>query len=294
MSVTLLGAFVAGVLTLLSPCSVMLLPSFFAYAFTSPRQLASRTGVFYLGLITTLVPIGVLAGAVGGFVNEHRTTMLTVAAWAVIGLGALMVAGFSVPLPGAGHAAGGTSTASVYALGTVYGLAGVCAGPLLGAVLAIAAVGGSPAYGGVVLLIFAAGMVVPLVLLAAIWDRLPATRRLVRPRGVRVGAWSNTWTTIVGGVMTMAIGVLLLRTEGASSLPTLLDTDQQFRVEQWATRWTRDVPDVAFAAGTVALLVIGGALRRRHERPGEDGTSEDGARCDGETERTLTEQESRR
>lgn len=36
MVVGLLGALVGGVLTLLSPCSVMLLPAFFSYAFTSP------------------------------------------------------------------------------------------------------------------------------------------------------------------------------------------------------------------------------------------------------------------
>lgn len=71
MEIGLLGAFLGGVLTLLSPCSVMLLPAFFSYAFSSPRQLLSRTGIFYLGLITTLVPLGVLAGTLGSYVNQH-------------------------------------------------------------------------------------------------------------------------------------------------------------------------------------------------------------------------------
>ena len=75
----LAGALVGGILTLLSPCSVMLLPAFFAYAFTSPSRLIARTGVFYLGLITTLVPIGVLAGTVGAFVSTNRTMLVTVA-----------------------------------------------------------------------------------------------------------------------------------------------------------------------------------------------------------------------
>jgi len=45
--VGVLAAFAAGVLALLSPCSALLLPSFFAYAFASRRALVARTFVFY-------------------------------------------------------------------------------------------------------------------------------------------------------------------------------------------------------------------------------------------------------
>ena len=87
MSIGLTGALVGGVLTLLSPCSVMLLPSFFAYAFTDPRRLLSRTVVFYLGLIATLVPIGVLAGSLGAFVTAHRQLLVTVPLGVALGRG---------------------------------------------------------------------------------------------------------------------------------------------------------------------------------------------------------------
>ncbi|MCY9555783.1 hypothetical protein M5W98_29730, partial [Paenibacillus apiarius] len=53
-----LAALLGGVLALLSPCSAMLLPAFFAYAFQNPRQLLARTAVFYLGLAAVLVPLG--------------------------------------------------------------------------------------------------------------------------------------------------------------------------------------------------------------------------------------------
>src|SRR5690625_6928245 len=78
MEIGLLGAFLGGILTLLSPCSAMLLPAFFSYAFTGPKELVARTGVFYLGLVTTLAPLGVLAGTLGAFVNEHRFTFVTI------------------------------------------------------------------------------------------------------------------------------------------------------------------------------------------------------------------------
>ncbi|SDS01495.1 Cytochrome c biogenesis protein CcdA [Paraoerskovia marina] len=291
MDLGLLGAFLGGVLTLLSPCSVMLLPAFFSYAFTDPRTIVERTGVFYLGLITTLVPLGVLAGSLGALVNRYRTDVVTVASVVVILLGLLMLLGVQVPglrrgvstgsttgvgvstgsTGAAGATGANTSTFAVYALGTVYGLAGVCAGPLLGAALTFAALGGSALYGGVVLLVFAAGMALPLLLLALLWGRLPFVRRLVRPREISVGPWRNTWTGVVGGVLTIAVGVLLLLTEGTATLGGVLGAPQQFRLESWVMETTGSVPDVAVIV-VVAVLAAGAwwlLRRRRRLRAGQ-------------------------
>ncbi|MEU5940263.1 cytochrome c biogenesis protein CcdA [Micromonospora sp. NPDC047548] len=257
MELGVLGALLGGVLTLLSPCSVMLLPAFFSYAFANPATLVSRTGVFYLGLITTLVPLGVLAGTLGAFVNQHRDMFVTVAATVVIVLGLIMLANIPIPVLSRGGMEG-TSSASVYALGTIYGLAGVCAGPLLGAVLTVAAVGGNAFYGGIVLLVFAAGMALPLLVLALLWGRLPFVRQLVRPRGISVGRWRHTWTGIISGTLTVTIGILLLATDGTTSLGGVLAASDQARLENWVRQETESVPDLL-----VAAIVIGGAVAAR-------------------------------
>lgn len=243
MSLSLLGAFLGGVLTLLSPCSVMLLPAFFAYAFSSPGALLARTGVFFLGLATALVPLGLLAGTLGAWVNQHRFTLVTVAAVLVIILGAAMLVGIRLPGVVPQRGAESASIASVFALGTVYGLAGVCAGPMLGAALTFAAFGGSALAGGLVLLVFAAGMTVPLVLLALLWDRVPAVRRWVRPRELVIGRWRNAWTNVVGGIITIGIGVLLLVTQGTTSLGGVLGATDQARLESAVMRFSANVPD---------------------------------------------------
>lgn len=252
MEIGLLGAFAGGILTLLSPCSVMLLPAFFSYAFTSPAKIVARTGVFYLGLLTTLLPLGVLAGTLGAFVNQHRYTFVAVASVIVIVLGMLMLLNIPIPFLRGGAALENTSPASVYALGTVYGLAGVCAGPLLGAVLTVAAVSGNALYGGIILLFFAAGMALPLLVLALVWARLPFVQRLVRPREVRIGRWRNTWSGIIGGVITVGLGILLLVTEGTTGLSGILGASEQVQVEGWAREATSVVPD-----WVVAVVVVG-------------------------------------
>lgn len=263
MELGLLGALLGGVLTLLSPCSVMLLPAFFSYAFNTPGALLTRTGVFYLGLITTLVPLGVLAGTLGAFVNVHRHTFVTVAAIVVILLGLLMV--INIPLPMLRRTqSSGTSTASVFALGTIYGLAGVCAGPLLGAVLTLAAVSGNALLGGTTLLVFAAGMALPLLLLSLLWGRLPFVRALVRPREVSIGRWHNTWTGLVGGLLTTAVGLLMLLTEGTTRLGGIMGASDQAKIEHWVWQSSSRVPDllVVGVVGTIAVVTLV-VVRRR-------------------------------
>ena len=278
MELTLAGAFLGGVLTLLSPCSVMLLPAFFAYAFSSPTQLLARTAVFFGGLATALVPLGLLAGTLGAWVNQHRFALVTAASVLVILLGIALLLGIRIPglaaaSSGSGAAGGsgsgdGASAAAVFALGTVYGLAGVCAGPLLGAALAFAAFGGNPLFGGLVLLVFAAGMTLPLLVLALLWDRVPAIRKLVRPREIRIGRWRNTWTGVVGGALTIGIGILLLVTQGTTSLGSVLGATDQARLESAVLAWSSAIPNwvalvVGVALAAVWLLV---ARRRRGAR----------------------------
>lgn len=279
MDIGLLAAFLGGVLTLLSPCSAMLLPAFFSYAFSSPRALLTRTGVFYLGLCTTLVPLGVLAGTLGAFVNEHRFTFVTVASVIVIILGVIMLVNIPIPFLSRGATSEGTSAASVYALGAVYGLAGVCAGPLLGAVLTVAAVSGNALTGGLITVIFAAGMALPLLLLALLWGRLPFVRTLVRPREVAIGRWRNTWTGIVGGALTIAVGILLLATDGTTALSGVLGASDQAALEGSVLQSLGQVPDVLVLAVVVAVAATAWLLVRyrrkrlpqptmEHSRPG--------------------------
>lgn len=274
MTLGLTGAVLGGVLTLLSPCSVMLLPAFFAYAFSSRSHLFAMTGIFYLGLITTLVPLGLLAGSVGAFFSVHRSTIITVISVTVIALGLAMAAG--VPMPALMRGETGSrspdSPLSVYLLGTVYGLAGVCTGPLLGAVLAMAAFGGSPLYGALLLLAFAAGMVVPLLLLASIWQSVPTVRWLVKPRELVIGRWRNTYTTMLSGLFTAAVGVLMLLTQGTTALGGLLSADTQSGLESAVAEWSLGVSDWMLGTGALLLLAAGWLVRwwlRRRRLPAE-------------------------
>ena len=157
MGIGYAGAFLGGLAAILSPCAALVLPAFFAYAFGGRvGALLGRTGLFYLGLLLTLVPLGVGAGVFGSLLTRHRGTLTTIAGVLLIVFGLLMVAGVKLPAFGVGQRGDPRGAAGAVLLGMTYGRAGACTGPLLGAVLTVAAVGGDPLFGAVLLACFAA------------------------------------------------------------------------------------------------------------------------------------------
>lgn len=273
MDLSLLGAFLGGALALLSPCSVMVLPAFFAYAFQSPGELFSRTGAFFGGLATTLVPLGLLAGTLGAWVAANRSGLMTVVLVIVIVLGAVMLLGVPLPALTRQQSAKGTSIASVYALGAVYGLAGGCAGPVFGAVLAMAAFGGNALMGGFTMLLYAAGMTLPLALLALLWNRIPGVKALMRPRELVIGRWRNAWSNIVGGLITIAVGVFMLVTDGAERFSGVLDSSSQAQLEAGVMRATSGIPNLVVLAAAAAIALVVWLVVRWRARQRTSGTA---------------------
>lgn len=279
MTASVAGAFAGGVLTLLAPCSALLLPAFFAYAFASPRLLVARTGIFYLGLLATLVPLGTAAGGLGLALRSHTDTINAVGAFALLLLGASLALGFSFALPGArrlakhqegaattpsgqGSGGGGAATsAGVFLLGALYGLAGAgCAGPILGGVLFLAGLGGQPSYGALLLAIYGAGMALPLLLMAVAWRRFePFARRWLRPKPITVLGRATTRGQVITGAVMVALGVLLYFSRGTTLLPGLVDTGRLIDIESNVAASVTPLPNwlvLALLVATTVLLVL--------------------------------------
>ncbi|OFE15093.1 thiol-disulfide oxidoreductase [Humibacillus sp. DSM 29435] len=270
----LLGALAAGVLALLSPCSALLLPSFFAYAFTSRSALMARTSVFYLGLLITLVPLGTGAALASQVFYGHRAVLITIAGWAIIAIGVFQVLGGSFALPFAdrlqgwagGRGSGRSGYLSTLVLGAVYGLAGFCSGPVLGAILTLAATRSNPVGGALLLVVYALGMALPLFILAALWDRFRlGERRWLRGRMLHLGLVTVHSTALVSGLLFIAIGALFLRFDGTAGIVGVLGlgdtTDLEVTAQNAVTSATAGFPIWGLSAA-VALVAGGVALRR--------------------------------
>jgi cytochrome c biogenesis protein CcdA len=265
VEISLVASFFGGVLSLLSPCSALLLPAFFAYAFG--EELVKKTGVFYLGLGATLVPLGMGISAVSALFYGHRGALIAISGGLLITFGILQLLGYGFTLGPLSRVRGkirGDSSLAVFSLGAFYGFAGFCSGPILGAVLTVAAASGEALSGAILLAVYAAGMAAPLFLLALFWDRL-RSRRWLRGREVALGKLRLHTTNLISGAMFVLLGVLFIAYEGTSALSGLYEssgaTDLALAAEQWVNNTAPWIPTAAILAA-LAVLLIWGWLRR--------------------------------
>lgn len=293
-------ALLGGLLALLSPCSALLLPAFFAYSIDSAGRLLARTGIFYLGLATTLVPLGAAGSFAGRLFYGHRDLLVALGGWLIVVLGLAQILGMGFAPRRIAELSGRirpTTALSVYALGLVYGLAGFCAGPILGSVLTVAALSGSPLYGGLLLAVYALGMAVPLFVLALFWERFGlGRRRWLRGRAFRLGRFELHTTSLLSGLFFITLGVLFLVFDGTTALPGLLSVDDSFQVEQWARGVGGAVPDWALLGGVALVAASVTLLRWLRGNAGERGGESSGRSDSGRDVRDthdVPEEESR-
>src|SRR5919112_594546 len=280
VEVSFLASLLGGLLSLLSPCSALLLPAFFAYAFQSRGELVGRTAVFYLGLCATLVPLGMGVSAVSALVYGYRNTLITVSGLVIIALGVIQAfgGGFAFgPIERLRGNTKGNSLLATFFLGAVYGFAGFCSGPILGAVLTVAASSGSVLRGAGLLATYAAGMAAPLFLLALLWNRFDlGHRRWLRGREVSLVSLRFHTTSLLSGLMFVVVGILFIAFEGTSGLEGLYAsggaTDLAFSVERWVKTFSESTP-ISAALAALGLLVAGFLVYRlawrRKKKPAE-------------------------
>ena len=261
-------AFLGGVLTLCAPCSVMLLPAFFSYAFRSPSQLIARCGIFWLGLMTPLIPLGIALSSVVALIREHASVITHVVAVLVICAGFITIAALDFPKvrlrsPRPAPSGEKSTPIAVYLLGITYGIAGVgCAGPILGAVLATSALGGSPVTGAISMIFYSAGMAFPLLLLALVWRKTAGrVQAIVRPKPLRFLGRETTWTNVISGVVLIALGLLLLLVGlgnplgGVISLGTLSGWEERIIATFGAIPWWVLAAAAALIVAAIFMLI---------------------------------------
>lgn len=280
MDIGLIAAFIGGILALLSPCGALLLPAFFASSVGGGLRLAAHGLVFFAGLLVVLVPLGLGAGAVGTLFVSYRGLIVLIAAILLIGLGTLQLFGLGFDparlLPGGQQlhrrAAAKVGIVKTFLLGAASGIAGFCAGPILGAVLTLAAAQGDLLLAGVLLACYGAGMVVPLMLLAWAWNRMSArTRRALRGRSFTLLGRRWHTTSVVTGLLLIGVGVLFWATNGLVTMPQLVPVSVQDWLQQRGSLLSGPVVDiVTIVALALIVLALWLSRRRRSIRAGAD------------------------
>lgn len=228
---SVLAAIIAGAIALFAPCCIsVMLPAYFASSFQNRRLLVAMTFLFAAGIATIILPLALGASILQRLLISQHTIIYTVGGGLMLALAVYVLLGGQIHLPMPGRRAGGrTGILSVYSLGLFSGIASSCCAPVLAGVLALSSVASSFWLAFILGTAYVFGMVVPLFVIALLWDRYDwRSSRLFRPR---------SWTWRIGGLTrtltanTLATGLLLLLIGGSMvwiglvyhSMPPLAD-----------------------------------------------------------------------
>ncbi|MBR9649702.1 cytochrome c biogenesis CcdA family protein [Thalassovita aquimarina] len=181
-------ALTAGIISFLSPCVLPIVPPYLAYmSGVSLGELsegnASRNKAlvpaisFVLGLSTVFLFLGFTASAIGTLFLSYQDWFNTIAGILVMIFGAHFIGVYRIGFLNrearidAGDRGGSSFGAYVLGLAFAFGWT-PCIGPQLGAILSLAASEASVARGTLLLAVYAVGLGVPFILVAAFLPRL--------------------------------------------------------------------------------------------------------------------------
>lgn len=267
MNVSLVIAYVGGLLTLFAPCAALMLPGFLSYAFASRKKLAVMTLVFFAGLEAVLVPVGFAAGTFGSFLQQNMSTLTLWGGIIIIVLGVWQLFALPTPFGGSRQTASGASTkdrsgtsaTGVFLLGASYGLAGIgCAGPILGSVLTMAGLGGTSWNGALTMAVYGLGVFTPVFILAFFWDLIGGA---LRPRPVRFLGRDTTLGAVISGIAFIVLGAYLAFFGASVNGPSIFDANDQADAEMSAVRALSWVEDWMFVAALAVVVVLAVGIR---------------------------------
>ncbi len=226
--ITLLLAFLAGALSILSPCVLPFLPAFFAYLFKDKTRIFFASFAFFAGFATIFVSVGLLLVKAG---NSFFTTFQDTPEWQ----GVILVAGLLLVALGAMAALGvGFSGARVSGLKPSADLKGAflfgalfavgwtaCMGPVLSGIIIIAGLGGQELYAAGLLLAYSFGLFVPLFALSYFSDSLrlhehPLFSKPVASINLLGKRFELFFANLAAGLIVAVIGVLFVVFRGTS------------------------------------------------------------------------------
>jgi cytochrome c-type biogenesis protein len=206
--------FVAGMLTFLAPCTLPILPAYLAFS-TAPSKVSTflRTLLFGTGVIIVFLVFGLLAGSLGSLITINKGIIATISGIIFILLGGLILAGKE--LPWFTIQANPSRTAfGTLLFGIIFALSwSGCIGPVLGFVLTLAVNTQTALSGGILLVIYALGLLTPLLIVSVFFDKLPKDGRvwtLLRGKIITVGPWQIQSTQLITGSMLVLLGIIFL------------------------------------------------------------------------------------
>lgn len=223
-------AFVAGLVSFLSPCVLPLVPGYLSFMSgigtvdRGPRATARAAAmalVFVVGFTLVFVPLGASATLLGAFLEDNQTLFVRLGGVFIILMGLLFMGVLKAPFlyrEARFHPTPRAGIAGSFVLGATFAFGwSPCIGATMGLALTMAAgqaSTGGPGRGAFLLAVYSLGLGVPFILAGLGVSRLAGVLAWIRGRARAIN--------VASGVLLIVVGLLFL-------------TDRLFQLSLWLT-----------------------------------------------------------
>jgi len=225
-------ALFAGLLSFLSPCVLPIVPPYLAYMGgvsmhdmeeerAARRRVLMSAAFFVMGLSTVFLLLGFAFSAIGRTFLQFQDWFLTISGLIVMIFGAHFVGVFRIGFldrearMDAGDKGG--SAAGAYILGLAFAFGWTpCLGPILGAILGLAASEADTARGTTLLAVYALGLGIPFLLVAAFFPRLKGVMTWMKRHMDKIERTS--------GLLLWTVGLMMITGQFAALSYWMLET----------------------------------------------------------------------
>ncbi|MBI2546419.1 cytochrome c biogenesis protein CcdA [Candidatus Woesearchaeota archaeon] len=212
-NISFLIAFLAGFISLLSPCTATTLPAFFAFTFKEKKDIFRVMLAFSAGFMTVFIALGLIAAYIGKsflFLQEESSILPQVSGLLLIALGIMLFfgKGFSSFIkPGRFR----HDYLGMYLLGMFFVVGwSACLGPILVGILVMATYLHNFFYATLLFFFYGIGILVPLFIIAGLYDRYDlGSKPWMRGKTIYLGRFAFNSSNMLGGLLLIAMGVII-------------------------------------------------------------------------------------
>ena len=217
--ISLLAAFIAGMVALFAPCCISyLLPAYLGNVFKERKQVLFMTLVYSIGIFVILLPVVLGARVLSGFFFRMHDNTYIFGGVLMIFISVLAFLGIKLPMP---HFAlqqkGGQKTdiVSTFTLGIFSGITSACCAPVLIGVMALSSLSPTTLQAVGVGAVYVLGMVTPLYLASLFLHKgnilkNPFLKRKVTQVSIGEKTYPIFVSNIIGGLIFLFAGIFAL------------------------------------------------------------------------------------
>ncbi len=240
-SISLLIAFIAGMVTFTSPCGIALLPVYFSFAFKNRKESLYMTSAFSMGFMIALMIFGIIAGFVGEFFNQYKLGFSIFSGSMLFFFGILVFLNMGF--------AGLNFQNKISEKKTFLGMSSVgfffgagwtpCVGPVLAGIILVGANTGNVVASSSLLAAFALGVVFPLLIISSFSDKYDfANSKIFRGKQLQFSIFNKKIEThsynLIGGLILMILGLLIISYQGTFFFQTTMVKYVPWSMSLWS------------------------------------------------------------